>query len=174
MTDFAALDLSLTATGVAWTTGPMVRTEVFRSRHVGCTRLVDLRNLCAAACSSADLVVIEGYSFSSRQGGERLGELGGVVRVALFEAGVPFVEVPPAVVKKLATGAGNAKKLAVALAASRRLQFAADDDNEADARWLLEAALQYYRHPALTPLPEAHTSGLGKVGWPKLTKAAVA
>ena len=45
-------------------------------------------------------------------------------------------------VKKLATGKGNAKKVAMLAAANERwrLQLGPKDENAADARWIAEAA----------------------------------
>ncbi len=58
------------------------------------------------------LDALEGYGHGMARGYAltQLGELDGVIRTALFEAGVPFVEVAPATLKKYATGRGNATK----------------------------------------------------------------
>lgn len=55
---------------------------------------------------------------------------------------INYTSVPVAAVKKLATGKGNAKKDAMVAAANERwgLQLVAKDENEADARWIAEAA----------------------------------
>lgn len=175
MTEFAALDLSLAATGAASTNGagpPF--TAILSSRRTGCERLVDLRHLVLEFVDGCALVVIEGYSMGTARQPSRahaLGELGGVVRVALHEQGIPFVEVAPATVKKLATGKGNASKDEVFAAAIRRLGYDGTSKDEADARWLLEAALQAYGHPAATFVPEFHRAALAKVQWPELVTA---
>lgn len=176
MTSFAAFDLSLASTGAAWTDGPLIATQTISLRLTGPERLVAIRNLTVeiARASNADLVCIEGYAFGRPNQAHQLGELGGAVRVGLYEAQIPWVAVPPATVKKLATGTGGAKKDAVLAAAVRRLGYLGDSGDEADARWLLEAALQYYRHPAAASLPKDHTDGLGKVGWPQLASREAA
>lgn len=58
------------------------------------------------------------------------------------EPKVPYSSVHWATVKKLATGKGNAKKDAMLAAANARwqLQLGPKDENEADARWIAEAA----------------------------------
>lgn len=52
---------------------------------------------------------IENYSFGSPNGGEHLGELGGVIRWHLIDVGIVH-EVAPSTLKKFIAGAGNAKK----------------------------------------------------------------
>lgn len=55
---------------------------------------------------------------------------------------VPYSSVHWATVKKLATGKGNAKKDAMIAAANDRwkLELGVKEENEADARWIAEAA----------------------------------
>ena len=84
-----------------------------------------------------DLVVIEGYSLASpgRLALIRLGEIGGVVRLRLFEREISYVEVPPSSLKRFAVGAGNATKepmLRRAIELGARLHGSTNDD-EADA-----------------------------------------
>lgn len=122
------------------------------------------------------LVVIEGYSMgTARQSSHAhgLGELGGVVRLALWESGIPYVDVAPASLKKYATGAGNAKKDAVLGSAIRRLGYEGDDHNEADALWLRAMAMDHYGAPVVT-VPAVNRSALAAVKWPVLDVAAVA
>ena len=167
------LDLSLTATGIATNGG----TEVLSTKLRGCERLADLRDEVVGRCrrcgyigqADANLVVVEGYSFNSRNSqSHALGELGGVVRLALHEAGIPYVDVPPAVLKKYATGRGNAGKAEVLAAAIRRLGYDGHDDNEADALWLRVMGLDAYRVADASPVPAAHRVALDKVDWPEL------
>lgn len=54
---------------------------------------------------------------------------------------VEYVGVPVGSVKKTATGKGNASKEAMIAAAQRRWPEWSGDDNEADARWIAEAAV---------------------------------
>lgn len=81
-----------------------------------------------------DLIIVEGYVPASpnRWSLIRLGELGGVVRLRLFELTIPFVEVPPKSVKLFATGNGNAGKPMMIAAAEARDVHVHNDD-EADA-----------------------------------------
>jgi crossover junction endodeoxyribonuclease RuvC len=136
------LDPSLTATGVALPDGSVstiaVKLPKVGLRHVRETnRLVAIRDRVAALLDGVDLVVVEGYSYGSGFQAHQLGELGGVLRVLLAEAGVAWVEVAPTRVKKYATGKGNAGKADMLLAA-QVAGVATNSHNEADA-WLLRA-----------------------------------
>lgn len=84
-----------------------------------------------------DLVAIEGYGLGTpgRLALVRLGELGGVVRVRLFELEVRYVEVPPTSLKRHATGNGNADKTTM-LERAHELGAPVTNHDEADA-WLL-------------------------------------
>lgn len=70
---------------------------------------------------------------------------GGVVAAVTAwceERKLPYMGIPVKTIKKLATGTGNADKQAMIDAARKRwpeLQITMDD-NEADARWIAEAA----------------------------------
>lgn len=187
------LDLSLTSTGVARADG--TATTLSFPKLKGVQRLDAFNTwICGAftfrgvdeygnPLNPVDLVVIESYSFGmarpSRSGGGQpshahaLGELGGVVRLALWEADIAYVDLPPACLKKLATGKGNASKDEVFAAAIRRLGYEGNSHDEADALWCREAALQYYGVGYTTALPATHLEGLVKVQWPMLTDRAV-
>ncbi len=165
------LDLSLTATGIA------TADESFALRfnnQRGMDRLRSIRNRIIGVCSGPlgmtvrpDLVVIEGYSMgTARQSSHAhgLGELGGVVRLWLWEAGVPYVDVPPACLKKYATGAGNARKEAVLIAAVKR-GAEVRDNNEADAWWLRAMGMDALGCPVVV-VPQLHRKVLETVPWP--------
>jgi Holliday junction resolvasome RuvABC endonuclease subunit len=84
------------------------------------------------------LVLIEGYSHHSKgRGVLQLAELGGVLRYVLIGYGDSTVEVPPTVLKKFATGRGNASKTLIVQQLCRRYDRIFNTDNEADAYALL-------------------------------------
>lgn len=157
------LDLSLTATGYANDRGT---STIGAKPHKGCARLALLRDLVSIECRDAPLVVIEGYAYGRQNVAHQLGELGGVVRVALYEAGVPYVDVPPSSLKKYATGKGNANKGEMLAAAIRRLGYEGADDNEADALWLRAMGLDALGCPVVE-MPAVNRSALAKVEWPE-------
>lgn len=133
------LDPSLTSFGIAKANGETLRvTTTLR----GAPRLQLLRTVVQGHCLAADLVVLEGYSLASKYQREALGELGGVIRVALLEAHVPFVVIAPSKLKKFATGRGNATKAEMKASAIKYLGLDSKaSDDEADAVWLRQAGL---------------------------------
>jgi Holliday junction resolvasome RuvABC endonuclease subunit len=167
-----AFDLSLTSTGWARIdksiTCGILELPV---RARGVERLIWIRDMLVGIVKRHHLVVLEGYSFGSVQQAHRIGELGGVVRVALHEAGVPVAEIAPASLKRYATGRGNAGKAEVLVAAVKRLGYDGASSDEADALWLLAMALDHYGVPGKVDMPQQHRTALEKVAWP--TREAV-
>lgn len=134
------LDLSLSATGVCHADGV---TQAIKVKTRGMERLADIRNLVDHYTLGTDLIVIEGYAMgTARQAGTyAIGELGGVIRLHLFELGRRYIDISPATLKKYATGKGNAKKVDMAVAAMKRANLEFRDDNQCDAWWLRQAGI---------------------------------
>lgn len=177
------LDLSLTATGIATEAG----TEVLRTDLRGCERLAALQTMVLPACGCfhnadgwqadpyddrlADLIVLEDYAYSRANQAHQIGELHGVIRLALHEAEIPVALVAPTARAKYATGSGRAGKAEVLAAAIRRLGYDGHDDNEADALWLREMGRDWYWTDFpddYARVPESHRVALDKVDWPEL------
>lgn len=79
-------------------------------------------------------LAIEGYAHASRFNREKLGELGGIVKLAWFEFyGDDPLIVPPTVLKKFATGKGNASKAQMIASVKERWGVEFVNDNLADA-----------------------------------------
>lgn len=114
----------------------------------------------------SDLVVIEGYSFHSKGSqAHSIGELGGVIKVMLWEKCVPYVIATPSQRAKFGCGKGNAKKTEVVSAVSARTGIAWESDDECDAFLLQEMGLtragkERYDWPVL------NRSALEKIDWP--------
>lgn len=165
-----AFDLSLTSTGVAHHDGT---THRITSPANGPGRLAELRDAIVACATVpwADLVVIEGQALGVTrgrgQGHAALAGLHALVRVALWERELSFIDVPPASLKMVATGRGNASKEDVHDAAIKRLGFAGANRDEAEALWLWVAARAHYG-PPVVDLPATHLRGLTKIPWPTL------
>jgi len=178
-----AFDLSLTSTGVADSNG----TRRITPKTKGPERLAEIRDEVLeathpdrpgeAVCSTCwqrrslvhlgdhpDLVVIEGYSYGSPNQAHPVGEMGGVVRLALWEAGLPFEVVTPSTIKQYATGKGNASKDDVLLAAVRRLGYEGKSKDEADALWLYALTMHALGAPIAT-VPAAHLKALKALTW---------
>ena len=182
-----AFDLSLTSTGVCDRAG----TGRIRSKQTGEERLIEIRDRVLSAthpgdddCSGPacecrprtgsigtfygdhpDLVVIEGFSYGSKGSSTvDIGGMGWIVRVALYEAGIPYEVVSPSTIKIFATGKGTAAKDDVLLAAVRRLDYQGNSKDEADALWLYALAMHALGSPIVS-LPQTHLRALDKVKW---------
>lgn len=169
------LDLSLTATGLSDGT----RTWTIRSKGHKIDTLADRANrlrLLAAGiadeCSGAELVVIEGPAFASSSGHahDRSG-LWWLVIDTLWAEGIAmtkFVEVPPSVLKKYATGRGNADKGAMIEAACKRFPNVetGGHDGRVDALWLAAMGRDYLSGAGV--VPAAQRAMLDRCAWPRV------
>lgn len=161
------LDLSLTGTGVCTNDG---ETHTIRTRaQDGDRRLIhivnEIRVLNCGFPAAGFVVVIEDLPTHAKSAGIT-GMVHGAVRHYLLAKGIPYVLMPPATLKKFATGRGNADKTAMAIAALKRGGREFADDNQVDAFWLYAAALDHYGAP-LFPVPQDQRAALAKVTWPE-------
>lgn len=121
-----------------------------------------------------DLVVIEDYNSGARKVGTTrvvpittiiaLAELGGCIRLTLFELAIPYVAINASTLKHFATGHGRSDKEAM-LQAARDAGAEVANHDEADAWWLRIAGRQRYQ-PTLE-LPQL-TRTLTQLPWPEL------
>lgn len=149
------LDLSLTGTGVSC---PECGETVITTKKVEAEeRLVLIRDtiwmehlpsefLAGPVAGHVDLVVLEGYAMGTTRQSHSyaIGELGGVIRLMLHELKVPWLAIPPARLKKWATGKGNAQKDVMLAAAIRNFGYGGSNNNEADAYLLRRMAESHY------------------------------
>lgn len=174
------LDISLTGTGLAdfnWDGGNATR--VIRSTSNGKTvadQFIRLRDIVREVDELISfmgphpaLVVIEGPSYGSRGAGtwDRAG-LWWLVVCLILDRRYPLAVVPPAVLKKYATGRGNADKTAMAVALQKRADLELGDDNRVDAWWLGAMGRDHLGHPPVD-LPKAQREALAKVAWPEVS-----
>jgi Holliday junction resolvasome RuvABC endonuclease subunit len=156
-----ALDLSLTSTGYCHDG----ETGVITPKTTGAERLSDIQRKVASLALnfSINTVVMEGYSFASRHSqAHSIGELGGVIRLLLFEMGIPYVIIPPTCRAKFATGKGNASKNEVVSSISAKTGIVWSNpggDDKCDA-WILEE------------MAKTHL-GTSSIDWPKINKDAL-
>lgn len=157
------LDLSLRATGMAVVTAIGRHAETIRRpQYIGTERLRSIRDAIVHRVEGIRpaLVVIENYSFGSRNSqAHSLGELGGVVRLALDDIGARWIALPPSSLKKYATGRGTADKALVLTEAVRRLGYAGSSTDEADALWLACAGHALLGH-SVVDVPKTHAVAL--------------
>jgi crossover junction endodeoxyribonuclease RuvC len=163
------LDLSLTSTGVSI----LGQTQVIAVKTIEERRLQEIRDAVMRLVmdKSIHLCVIEDYAFSARHSqAHKIGELGGVIRLSLFEAGIPFIEVSPTARAKFATGRGNAAKTEVVSSISARtgiIWAGKGADDMADAWVLEEMAWTRIGRPHYD-WPKASTDALASVDWEQL------
>lgn len=163
------LDISLTSTGYSIDGF----TSLIKVKSRGPERLHEISRTVIEICSeySVDIVILEGYSFASRNSqAHSIGELGGCIRMRLWENKIPYVEVPPTSRAKFATGKGNAGKTEVISAISSKtgVVFSGSGaDDECDA-WILEqmglAKLQKSKYQ----WTKEQLSALEKIDWSQM------
>ena len=145
------LDLSLTSTGYVLLDDQVLEDVVWH----GCVGSKDLRDVerlqmfdtwirDAMRPRVVDHVAIEGYSYGSPAGQTRafgLGELGGVIKLAVHEAGIPMHVIAANTWKKQLCGKGGLKKDQVRLELFKRfgVEFASQDTLDA---WAVAACLR--------------------------------
>lgn len=172
MSFLIGLDLSLTSTGISINGKTSVVSTKFRAAerlHIVSSAILDLCLSEKVCCA-----IIEGYSFASRNSqAHSIGELGGVVRMRLWENNIPYIEVPPTCRAKFATGKGNAGKNEVvsSISAKTGIVFSgAGGDDECDA-WLLEQMGLTHLNESKYQWSEASVSSLSKIDWSPLDRA---
>lgn len=158
------LDLSLASSGVAVRAGLHIPKPP--RKLVGAPRIRWITN--AVTSYAADLYVIEGpaYSRALGIGHHEAAGLWWAVRLELWEREIPVAVVPPSVLKKYATGRGNASKDQVLAAAIRRYaHMPISCNDEADAYVLYAMGLDYLGHPPVV-VPKSHRESLDSADWP--------
>lgn len=154
------IDPSLTATGVATAAGQLTiatrtgdRDRRLRSISDTLARIIRAENIEVAAIEDLP---------THAHGAGITGMAQGVIRLTLIAAGVPYATIPPAVVKKYATGKGNATKADMRMALYQRAGLDLRDDNQVDAWWLRAAGHQLAGTPIIE-LPKAQVAALAKL-----------
>lgn len=173
-----ALDLSLTSTGIALTSGATdkVTTNAADRLEVRLEQIVNgigwALDSCCTDKQAADLVVIEDMVTASKFAGS-VAPVHGAVRLWLWKLPLPVALVAPASLKLYATGKGNSNKDAMGIAAMKRagVDFSGRPD-ECDAWWLRAMALDAYGE-AMFDMPAAQRATLEKVKWPDVQTGAV-
>lgn len=172
------IDPSLTATALI---GLDAAGQVVLSRTIGTTKAahpirparIDAMRaaLLEGLACQPELVVLEGYSFASKNGQAFLGEWGGLLRWSIWGEMLPYLEVPPTSLKQYVAGKGNAPKEVMLREVYRRWGFSVDDDNAADAFGLAQLGLEYLQ-PVRTEKFEKLASKFEIIGGPKTEKPA--
>lgn len=165
------VDYSMTSTGVAITGGHTHRVTSKGKADDSLTarqhRLMVIAGRIEELAEGADLVVIEGPSYSSK-GAHTHDRSGGwwLVVANLIDQGHLVVEVPPALRMTYATGRGNARKDQVLAETVKRYpDWDVSGNDIADALVLCALGCDWAGHP-LVELPQTHRRALAKIAWP--------
>lgn len=182
------LDVSTAATGLAMPDGTVRTIRPHAKASEPARRLSEIIALLDPYLRLAkpDIAVLEGYSPGGPGGWhvmQRLAEVGGAVRLRLFELGIPYVEVAPSTLKKYATGYGGSAKRKVTkedmVEAARGAGRPVANDNEADAWWLYAMGRSQFSdtwEPGFrcVELLEVRAEVRASVAWPVLEREVVA
>ena len=166
---FIAFDLSLTSTG--WATHEGTGTIQSKLKDVGRLDDISIQVLKILLSAKSPVVALEGYAFAKRSShAHAQGELGGVIRLQLYQANIPYVEIPPTNRAKFATGKGNANKAEVVSHISAKTGIVwsgSGADDECDAWVLREMMLAKFGFSEYDWSADS-MSALDKIDWSRL------
>jgi len=167
------IDPSLNSTGICLMngeTGEIGETIVIQPNDVGQKRLAYFRQEITNLITMRSNLhaFIEGYAFGANNQREALGELGGVLRLALYDASIPIVIVPPTTLKKFATGKGAADKVAMGVQLMKEFRLSYPTTDQTDAHWLCCLGRAY--HSLMPNLSKAREEIIDAIKNPKMKK----
>jgi Holliday junction resolvasome RuvABC endonuclease subunit len=148
---YVGLDLSLSSTGICLKTGSEIRVETIKSKpDTAENDLARLKYIVAEIMrripKSVSMICVEDFFTpgNAQQVGAaiKLAMLGTAMRLALWEAGMPFFVVSPNSLKKYILQTGKGQKSLIIMAVYRRWGFEVKDDNQADGCVLAHIAEQ--------------------------------
>lgn len=151
---FVGLDLSLTGTGFCLKMGNQITIETISTKPKdfanNLDRLIHIRDkLLSKIPMSVKMICVEDFftPSNSMQIGSaiKLAMLGTVIRIALYEKGLPFVIIAPNSLKKHITGTGAGQKSMIVREVFKKYGINAEDDNQADAVVLCAIAEHIYK-----------------------------
>ena len=161
------LDLSITCTGLA---GPGWTETIKPSKKLDTLARMDVvvRELTDRFLAGVELVALEGIAMAAHDTNRQIAGLNWIVRRELWKRGVPFASVPPMTLKQFIAGKGNASKADVVREVTRRFDWFAGGEDEADAVVLAAMAADRAGSP-MAFLPKAQRdAAMAKVAWPEL------
>jgi len=144
---YVGLDMSLTSTGLAAFRDNVLTTHLLQPNDLkGMERLRWYRHEVGTflRLMNPDVVCLENYAFNKGNQAHQIGELGGMIRMMLWEDFALLTTsylVAPATMKKFVTGSGAGAKTGIPLHLFKRWGLTVDQGDEADATGLALMAL---------------------------------
>ena len=89
--------------------GNIIGESVFTT-DTDCQRYSSISDWALEVCSGVDEVALEGYAMGAKGRVFNIAENTGILKWRLWQATTPIEVIPPSVIKKFATGKGNANK----------------------------------------------------------------
>ena len=173
VTTVIGIDAALAATGVAvWRDGRFYL-DTIRTSPDTTPRPARWRQITAPIwpCVTTNTLAVVEAVFQGAKGDTalRLAELHGVILDGLYGRGVPYVVVNDKQLKKYATNSGAADKALMLATARSQLRHVAypNDDNQADALWLLAMGLHRYGLALLPGPARWRMKVLDDIDWPR-------
>lgn len=120
----------------------MVSGTITSGKLRGAHRLFYFRMMLGRVLDAAkpDLIVWEDYAMGARGNNMfHIGELGGVIRLMVWERGIDFLPIAPSLMKSVVALSGAAKKPEIATALRVRFGISLAQHDEADAAGLMVA-----------------------------------
>ncbi len=162
--DVLGVDLGLTATGVCDADGA----SVISVKGAGIERVSIIAERVLTFARPCGVVVLE-HHMHFKGAAVFVVEVHGVLKYLLHLEGIPVALVQPALLKKFATGKGNAPKGLMLQQAISRHGFEGYDDNAVDAFWLRLMGVAYVEHSRSgRELPGYQLEAMAKVSWPSM------
>jgi len=155
---YVGLDMSLTSTGFFKKQGDIVTMETIKTTPKTCPNdLARIRYIVDSVMSripkDVKMVCIEDFFTPANPfqigAATGLAMLGAVMRLALYEAGMPMFIVAPSQIKKFVTGKGTGQKSIVVRDVFKKWGYDVKDDNQADA-----CVLAYIAEALCVPDPQ--------------------
>lgn len=159
---YLGIDQSLKVTSFCLLENQEIHIEQVKPLYMGVSRITEIYEefmTFLEAHPNIEGAAIEGYAFAAKGAVFNLGEIGGVLRMALYNHKIPSIEVPPTYLKKFITGKGTSAKNMMMKEAYKKYGVDLDDDNDCDAFSLAVVAYAYFEtklHPIKSYREEFH------------------
>ncbi|RLI88034.1 MAG: hypothetical protein DRP01_00340 [Archaeoglobales archaeon] len=147
---YLGIDPSPRSTGLAILIQGSLYTETIKTQCKGADRLFEIHDrvhtLLTEKGAELSGACIEGAAYNANTRADDMGQVRGVLLLALLQFKLPFLVIPPAQLKKYGAAHGAATKNKMIAAAKKEWGILLPDD-EADAAWLAHLAQGFFDTP---------------------------